>query len=65
MDKNKQPVKTKINIEEFNKNRAVREKNILKLKFPLAMKILFGVPVGYVLFLIIYFLAHARFIPEH
>ena len=57
--------KAKISMEDYNKNKAVREKTKLKLHFPLLVKVLLILPVIYLVFLLVYFVATARKIPEH
>ena len=64
-DKNPKPPKAQLSIEEYMHSKAVRSKNKLKLHFPLAIKILLVFPALYILFLIIYFLMHLRFLSEH
>ncbi len=58
--------KTKqLTLEEYAKIKGKLAKSKLKLTFPWIIKVCFIIPLGYCLFLIIYYLAQLRFIAEH
>jgi hypothetical protein len=56
---------TQLTMQEYLKIKAQVNKSKLKLKFPLALKIIMAIPLVYVLFLIIYYLVHVRMLAEH
>lgn len=56
--------KVKINMVDYNKGKALREKKRLQLFFPTIVKVLVAIPVIYFTFLIIYFLTTAKNLPE-
>ena len=64
-EKPKNPPKTQVNLEEYMKTKDARSKDKLKLRLPTLVKVLIAFPVAYILFLVIYFLANLRFLPEH
>ena len=57
--------KTQISLEDYLKIQEKQAKSKLKLHFPLMVKIIVGVPIGYLIFLIVYFLIYLRFVAEH
>lgn len=59
-DKNKQ-----LSLEEYAKIKGKLAKSRLKLRFPWIIKAAFIIPLAYCIFLIIYFIAHLRFLSEH
>jgi cell division septal protein FtsQ len=54
-----------LSLEEYAKIKEKLTKSKLKLSFPWAIKVCFLIPLLYVLFLIVYYLLHLRFLPEH
>ena len=54
-----------LSLEEYSKMKEKSAKSKLKLSFPWIIKACFIIPLLYALFLIIYYLVHLRFLPEH
>ena len=54
-----------LSLEEYAKIKTKLAKSKLKLTFPWIIKACFIVPLVYVLFLVIYYIAHLRFLAEH
>jgi hypothetical protein len=54
-----------LSLEEYTKIKTKLAKSRLKLTFPWIIKACFIIPVVYCLFLIIYYIAHLRFLAEH
>jgi hypothetical protein len=54
-----------LSLEEYAKIKEKLAKSKLKLSFPWIIKICFIVPLVYVLFLVLYYLIHIRFVAEH
>jgi len=54
-----------LSLEEYAKIKEKLAKSKLKLSFPWVIKACFIIPLLYVVFLIIYYLVHLRFLPEH
>jgi len=63
-DSSSQPNK-QLSLEEYAKIKEKLAKSKLKLSFPLIIKVCFIIPLLYAVFLIIYYLVHLRFLPEH
>ncbi len=61
---NTKPVK-QLSLDEYAKVKGKLTQSKLKLNFPLIIKSCFIVPIVYGLFLVIYYVAHLRFLPEH
>ena len=59
------PKKKQLSLEEYAKIKEKLAKSKLKLTFPWIIKICFLLPLGYCVFLIIYYLAQLRFVAEH
>jgi hypothetical protein len=59
------PKKKQLSLEEYAKIKEKVAKSKLKLTFPWIIKICFIVPAIYCIFLIIYYVAHLRFLAEH
>ena len=57
--------KSQISLDEYLKINEKRAKSKLKLQFPMIVKIIVMIPVGYLAFLVIYFLIYLRFVAEH
>ena len=57
--------KPQVGIEEYLKSKEKRAKSKLQLHIPLALKWVIAVPAAFVLLLILYFIFHLRFLPEH
>ena len=64
-DKNPVVKKNQISLEEYLKIKEKRAKSKLQLHFPFIVRLIIGVPAAYFIFLVIYFLIHLRFLPEH
>jgi hypothetical protein len=54
-----------ISLEEYAKIKGKITRSKLKLSFPWIIKACFIFPLVYALFLVIYYLAHLRFLAEH
>jgi len=54
-----------LSLEEYAKIKDKLARSKLKLTFPLIIKVCFFIPVVYLLFLVIYYLAQLRFMAEH
>ena len=66
MPQNSSPQPNKqLSLEEYAKIKEKLAKSKLKLSFPLIIKVCFIIPLLYAVFLIIYYLVHLRFLPEH
>jgi hypothetical protein len=62
----KQPKKkSQLSLDEYNKIKEKRAQSKLKLHFPWPVKLFILLPVGYIAFLIVYYLLHLRFATEH
>jgi len=60
------PSKAKqLSLEEYAKIKEKVAKSKLKLTFPWIIKVVFFLPIAYLVFLIIYYLIQLRFIAEH
>jgi hypothetical protein len=57
--------KKQITLDQYLKLIEKRAASKLKLHFPLFIKLAAVIPTAYLLFVILYFLFHARFLPEH
>jgi hypothetical protein len=57
--------KTQLTLAEYQKIKKSVEKKKLKLNFPWFLKLCFALPLVYVLFLLIYYLAYVRFVAIH
>ncbi|MDE2009492.1 MAG: hypothetical protein KGJ09_05365 [Candidatus Omnitrophica bacterium] len=66
MGKAEKSTKTKqISLKEYAKIKEKLAKSRLKLTFPWIIKVCFIIPVVYCVFLIVYFLAHLRYLAQH
>jgi len=54
-----------LSLEEYAKIKEKMAKSKLKLTFPWIIKIALIFPIAYFAFMIIYYLAHLRFLSEH
>ena len=61
---NSQRIK-QLSLEEYSKIKGKITQSKLKLSFPGIIKACFIIPLVYYLFLVIYYVAHLRFLPEH
>ncbi len=59
------PKTKQLTLEEYAKIKGKLTKSKLKLTFPWIVKVCFFVPLGYCVFLIIYYLVQLRFLAEH
>lgn len=59
------PKNEQLSLAEYAKIKEKLAKSKLKLSFPWIIKACFIIPLLYVAFLIIYYLVHLRFLPEH
>ena len=59
------PKKIQISLEDYLKVKEKQAKSKLKLHFPMLVKVIVGIPAGYLIFLIVYFLIYLRFVAEH
>ena len=57
--------KPQLGIEEYLKSKEKRAKSKLQLHIPPVVKWVVAVPAAYAVFLILYFIFHLRFLPEH
>jgi len=54
-----------LSLQEYAKIKEKLAKSKLKLSFPAIVKACFIIPLVYLVFLIIYYVAHLRFLAEH
>jgi len=59
------PKDKKLTIEEYAKIKEKLAKSRLNLSFPWIVKVCFIIPCIFLAFLVIYYLAHLRFVSEH
>jgi len=54
-----------LSLEEYSKIKEKLAKSKLKLTFPWIIKACFIVPLVYMVFMVIFYLVHVRFVAEH
>ena len=64
-DTAKAPKKDQLTLEQYMKVKEKLAKSKLKLHVPLLVKVIIGLPMAYILFLMVYFVLYLRFVAEH
>ena len=57
--------KTQIDLVAYAKSKEKRAKDRMKLRFPKWVILITAVPAAYLVFMVVYFLVHLRFVAEH